>query len=54
MLAAASKAEVLKVEYEEETAKFEACQVSVPALNQFYVTDETINKHVTLFDSYIT
>lgn len=33
MVAAATKAETLKDEYEEETAKFEACQVSVPALN---------------------
>ena len=28
MLAAAAKADALKEEYEEETAKFEACQVS--------------------------
>lgn len=28
MLAAAAKADTLKTEYEEETAKFEACQVS--------------------------
>lgn len=28
MYAAAAKAETLKEEYEEETAKFEACQVS--------------------------
>lgn len=33
MVTAATKAEALKDEYEEETAKFEACQVSVPALN---------------------
>ena len=28
MMAAAAKADALKEEYEEETAKFEACQVS--------------------------
>ena len=28
MLAAAAKADTLKTEYEEETGKFEACQVS--------------------------
>ena len=33
LFAAAAKAETLKEEYEEETAKFEACQVS----NEFYI-----------------
>ena len=32
MLTAAAKADALKVEYEEETAKFETCQVSTTFL----------------------
>ena len=45
MYAAAAKAEVLKEEYEEETAKFEACQVSATCflcvlLNRLYHTLE--------------
>lgn len=34
MLAAAAKADALKAEYEDETAKFEACQVSTPCVTQ--------------------
>ena len=48
MMAAAAKADALKEEYEEETAKFEACQVSTLLpycrLRLFFLPNAVVSK----------